>query len=105
MLRGLRIVTFLEGMKQMITNAILNFFFGIFGHLFSILPIPDTPVWVEDTLDFICEWVGKGIRLFSWVFPEAIYQDMIGILTSLLLVRVSYDLFVKFHVFRIGSSS
>lgn len=89
----------------MITDGILNFFFGIFGHLFSILPIPDTPEWVDDVMEFICEWVGKGIKLFSWVFPEAIYVDMINILSALLLVRVSYDLFVKFHVFHIGSSS
>lgn len=89
----------------MITNAILNFVFGIFGHLFSILPIPDTPVWVSDVLEFTYEWVGKGIKLFSWLFPQEIYGSMIDILSALLLVRISYDLFSKFHVFHIGSSS
>lgn len=89
----------------MITNAILNLVFGIFDKIFALLPIPSAPDWATDVIEFICEWVGRGIRLFSWVFPQAVYGQMIDIIVGLMLVRFTYDLFVKFHIFKVSPVS
>lgn len=88
---------------SMITDAILNFTFGFFEKIFSLLPIPSTPDWVYTSIVFVNTWVGRGIQLFSWLFPREIYGEMIDILMALMLVRFSYDLYSKFHVLKRSS--
>lgn len=84
----------------MITNAILNFVFGFFDIIFSKLPIPDTPQFVDSALTFVAYWVGKGAGLVSWLIPQNLWVTTIEIVGSLMVVRVSYDLYRKFHTLR-----
>ena len=86
----------------MITNAVLNFVFGLFGFIFDLLPIPSAPGWLQSGLDFVVFWVAKGTSLFTWLFPQEIYTETITIICSCLIVRFSYDLYLKFHSFHIS---
>lgn len=84
----------------MITNAILNFMFGVTEMIFKHLPIPGIPDWVDDVQEFLFGWIAKGCHLFTWIFPSEYYVSMINILSALLTVRVTYDLYHKFHKFK-----
>lgn len=84
----------------MITDAILNLTFGIFGFIFDFLPLPSTPTFLAQAMQFIAYWVGKGCSLVTWIFPAEIYHETISIILSCMIVRFSYDLYIKFHHFK-----
>lgn len=84
----------------MITNAILNFIFGFFDKVFSLLPIPETPSFVSSAITFITYWIGRGARLVSWLFPANLYHVVINTVLGCLTVRFCYDLYRKFHTLK-----
>lgn len=87
----------------MITNAILNFVFGFFDIIFSKLPIPDIPDWCVTAMGYVNEWISRGCSLIMWIFPHDIYPLMIDILSTLLTVRVMYDIYNKFHHLKVST--
>lgn len=85
----------------MITNAILNFVYGVFGFIFDLLPIPSIPSWYYDYIvGFTNTWIARGCNLFTWLFPAGVYSVFIDTVITLFLVNVMYDVLKHFHFFK-----
>lgn len=80
----------------MITDAIMDLLCNTFDKLFVLLPIPQTPAFIDNALTFIIYWIGKGSMVISWLFPEQLWHTVIGVCLSCLTVRFAYDLYIKF---------
>lgn len=88
----------------MIVDAILHLVYGFFEFVFDLLPIPAKPSWYTDTIyPIISQYVGMGVKLFSFAFPASLWGFLIDFTKDMILVRVMYDLLCKFHV--LGSSN
>lgn len=85
----------------MITDAILNLIYGVFGFIFDLLPIPDIPTWYDLYIkSFTQTYVARGTLLFSCMFPEGEYFAFITICITLFTVNIMYDIYMHFHKFR-----
>lgn len=87
----------------MITDAILNFAFSVFDWIFSMLPIPAMPDWIDSVLSNITYYAGEGMKMFTWIFPEEIYNYVIDTCLACLVVRVSFDIYTHFHKLKVGA--
>lgn len=88
----------------MIVDAILHLVYGFFEFIFDLLPIPDVPDWyVTEILPVISQYVGMGVKLFSFAFPSDTWSFLIDFTKDMILVRVMYDILCKFHV--LGSNN
>lgn len=83
----------------MIVDGILSLVYGFFEFIFDLLPIPDIPEWyVTEILPVITQYVGMGVKLFSFAFPAELWHFLINFTKDMILVRVMYDILCKFHV-------
>ena len=73
----------------MITNAILNIIFSIFDWVFSLLPIPAMPEWVDSILSTLGGYISQGVSMFTWLFPPSLYDYVIDTCLACFLVRVT----------------
>lgn len=81
----------------MIINAILNIVFSVFDWIFGLLPIPAMPSWIDNIVTRLCGYISQGVKMFTWLFPESLYNYVIDICLACLVVRVSYDIYSHFH--------
>lgn len=85
----------------MIVDAILSLVYGFFEFIFDLLPIPDVPEWyITDIYPVIVQYVGMGVKLFSFAFPASLWSFLIDFTKDMILVRVMYDVLTKFHILR-----
>lgn len=85
----------------MIVDAILRLVYGFFEFVFDLLPIPNVPEWyITDIYPVIVHYVGMGVKLFSFAFPASLWNFLIDFTKDMILVRIMYDLMIKFHILR-----
>ena len=76
----------------MITDALIAFFTGLFGSIFSLLPDATFPVEITNTLAFI----GNIFSIFSWLFPiDTLYQILfIGLTFEAIVFSVKWGVWL-----------
>lgn len=86
----------------MIVDSILTLLYGFFEFVFDLLPIPEIPeFYTTEIFPVISQYVGMGIKLFSFAFPGSMWGFLIDFTKDMILVRVMYDIFCKVH--KLGS--
>lgn len=83
----------------MIVDGILHLIYGFFEFVFDLLPIPDVPEWyLTEVYPVLVTYTGRATRIISFIFPASLWIFLVDFTKDMILVRVMYDIMVKFHI-------
>lgn len=82
----------------MIVDAILYLIYGMFDAVFSILPIPAIPDWyTTEIFPFLTQYVRMATGMISFAFPADLWVWLVRFMKDMILCRIIYDVYRKFH--------
>lgn len=82
----------------MIVDSILYLIYGMFDKVFSLLPIPAIPDWyTTEIFPFLAIYVNKATQMISFAFPSELWVWLIRFTKDMILCRIIYDVYRKFH--------
>lgn len=85
----------------MIIDSILTLVYGMFDYLFNLLPIPEIPDWyMTEIYPVLVVYMKMAVKIISFLFPSNLWSWFIGYTKTMILIRITYDLYKKFHPLR-----
>lgn len=82
----------------MIIDSILTLIYGMFDYLFQLLPIPEIPDWyLTEIYPVMVIYLKMAVKMISFLFPSNLWSWLITYTETMLIIRITYDLYKKFH--------